>query len=59
MARYALAPSGRETLKRLVVARRAHLLEFCADWDPDRYEDLAAYLRDAVPDLVPDVSQAA
>jgi hypothetical protein len=58
-ARHALTQPGRETLERLVVARRAHLLELCADWDPDRHEDLAAYLRDAVHGLVPDVRRAA
>jgi hypothetical protein len=51
----ALTPSGCEVLDRLVTARRAHLAELAADWDPERDTDTATYLRSAVQDLVPDV----
>jgi hypothetical protein len=41
-------------LDRLVSARRAHLAELAEEWDPSRQNDAAAYLRDAVKELVPD-----
>jgi EmrB/QacA subfamily drug resistance transporter len=50
-----LTPPGCEVLDRLVTARRAHLAELAADWDPERDADTATYLRSAVQDLVPDV----
>jgi MFS family permease len=54
----ALTDSGCDVLRRLVAARREHLTELAADWDPDRHPDLAAYLRDAARELVPDVRRA-
>jgi DNA-binding MarR family transcriptional regulator len=58
-ARPALTPAGCEVLDRLVAARRAHLAELAADWDPERDADAATYLRDAVRELVPDVRRPA
>jgi DNA-binding MarR family transcriptional regulator len=58
-ARPALTPAGCEVLERLVAARRAHLAELAADWDLRRDTDAAAYLRDAVRELVPDVQRPA
>jgi EmrB/QacA subfamily drug resistance transporter len=39
-----LTPAGRETLDRLVAARRATLAELLGDWSPDRHRDLAELL---------------
>jgi hypothetical protein len=41
-------------LDRLVSARRAHLAELAAEWDPSQQKDVAEYLRSAVRDLIPD-----
>jgi len=49
-----LTTSGCEVLDRLVAARRAHLTELAEEWDPKHERDVAAYLRSAVSDLVPD-----
>jgi EmrB/QacA subfamily drug resistance transporter len=49
-----LTSSGCEVLDRLVSARRAHLAELAAEWDPSQQKDVAEYLRNAVRDLVPD-----
>ncbi len=57
--RATLTPAGCAVLERLVTARREHLAELAADWDPDRHADVAAYLRHAVRDLVPDVRKSA
>ncbi|MFN2637364.1 MAG: MDR family MFS transporter [Gemmatimonadaceae bacterium] len=54
-----LTAGGCEVLDRLVVARRAHLAELAREWDPTERADAAAYLRDAVADLVPDVQRRA
>jgi EmrB/QacA subfamily drug resistance transporter len=48
-----LTPRGREVIDRLVAARRAHLAELLAEWDPGE-ENAADYLRSAVRDLVSD-----
>jgi EmrB/QacA subfamily drug resistance transporter len=48
-----LSERGSETMERLVAARRAHLAELLAEWDPGE-EDASEYLRSAVRDLVPD-----
>jgi EmrB/QacA subfamily drug resistance transporter len=48
-----LSPRGCEVMDRLVAARRAHLAELLAEWDPGE-EDAAEYLRSAVRELVPD-----
>jgi hypothetical protein len=55
----ALTAAGCDVLERLVTARRAHLAELAADWDPERDRDAAAYLRSAVQDHVPDVRRPA
>jgi EmrB/QacA subfamily drug resistance transporter len=52
-----LTASGCEVLNRLVAARRAHLAELAAEWDPSQKKDVAEYLRCAVRDLVPDARQ--
>ena len=49
-----LTSSGCEVLDRLVSARRVHLAELAAEWDPSQQKDVAEYLRNAVRDLVPD-----
>jgi EmrB/QacA subfamily drug resistance transporter len=54
-----LTAAGCEVLERLVTARRAHLAELAADWDPERDADAATYLRNAARDLVPDVRRPA
>jgi DNA-binding MarR family transcriptional regulator len=53
-----LTSSGCEVLDRLVSARRAHLAELAAEWDPSQQKDVAEYLRNAVRDLVPDSRRA-
>jgi EmrB/QacA subfamily drug resistance transporter len=50
-----LTASGCQVLDRLVSARRIHLAELAEEWDPAHEGDAAAYLRNAVQDLVPDV----
>jgi MFS family permease len=50
---YALTSNGCATLDRLVVARRAHLAELVADWNPSESPDVAGYLRRAVQDAIP------
>jgi EmrB/QacA subfamily drug resistance transporter len=56
----ALAPTaaGCDVLDRLAAARRAHLSELAADWDPGRNRDLAAFLTQAVEQVVPDAHRA-
>ena len=49
----ALTPQGRAVMDRLVAARRAHLADLLAEWDPGE-EDAAEYLRSSVRDLVTD-----
>ena len=51
--------AGCTVLERLVTARRAHLAELAADWDPARDADMAAYLRSAVHALIPNVRRSA
>ena len=55
----ALTAAGCDVLERLVTARRAHLAELAADWDPERDADAATYLRSAVQHLVPHVRRPA
>ncbi len=43
--------------QRLVSARRAHLTDLAEEWNPKHEGDAAAYLREAVKDLIPDVRQ--
>jgi EmrB/QacA subfamily drug resistance transporter len=49
----ALTPAGCDVLDQLVTARRAHLSELAADWDPSRGPDLTAFLTHAVERVVP------
>jgi hypothetical protein len=48
-----LTPQGQAVMDRLVAARRAHLADLLAEWDPGE-ENAADYLRSAVRDLVRD-----
>jgi len=56
--RTTLTSSGCEVLDRLVSARRAHLAELAAEWDPSQQKDVGEYLRSAVRDLVPEARRA-
>jgi EmrB/QacA subfamily drug resistance transporter len=51
-----LTARGRAVMDRLIDARRAHLAELLAEWDPGE-ENAAEYLRSAVRDLVSDESR--
>jgi DNA-binding MarR family transcriptional regulator len=53
-----LTPGGRAVLDRLVAARRAHLAELLAEWDPGE-ESASEYLRNAVRELIPQTPQSA
>jgi EmrB/QacA subfamily drug resistance transporter len=53
-----LTDAGCQVLERLVDARRAHLEELAADWDPARHPDAAVYLRDTAESLVPSVRRS-
>ena len=55
---FALTPAGCDALDRLVRARRAHLSDLAADWDPGRNPDLAAFLTQAAERVVPDAHRA-
>jgi len=55
---FALTPAGCDVLDRLVAARRAHLSDLAADWDPGRNPDLAAFLTQAAERVVPDAHRA-
>jgi DNA-binding MarR family transcriptional regulator len=57
-AREKLTASGCEIHDRLVSARRAHLSELAAEWDPATGENVSDYLRNAVRDLIPDARRA-
>ncbi|MEA2765335.1 MAG: hypothetical protein QOK07_1739 [Gemmatimonadaceae bacterium] len=57
-ARETLTASGCEIHDRLVSARRAHLSELAAEWDPATGENVSDYLRNAVRDLIPDARRA-
>jgi hypothetical protein len=48
-----LSPAGCAVMDRLVAARREHLADLLAEWDPGT-EAAADYLRTAVGELVPD-----
>jgi len=52
-----LTTAGCQVLERLVSARRAHLADLAEEWNPEHEGDAAAYLRDAVKDLIPDIRQ--
>ncbi len=53
--RVVLTSRGCEVLERLVQARREHLEDLAADWDPAHQPDAAEYLRDVVRATIPDV----
>ena len=53
-----LTASGCEIHDRLVSARRAHLSELAAEWDPGTGTNVSDYLRNAVRDLIPDARRA-
>ena len=53
-----LTSSGCQVLDRLVSARRAHLAELAAEWDPSQQRDVGEYLRAAVRDIVPEPRRA-
>lgn len=55
--RLSLTNEGCGVLDRLRDARRAHFEELSADWNPDRNEDAATYLRNALRELVPAVQR--
>ena len=55
---FALTPAGCDVLDRLVAARRAHLSDLAADWDPGRNPDLAAFLTQAAERVVPAAHRA-
>jgi hypothetical protein len=57
-ARERLTASGCEIHDRLVSARRAHLSELAAEWDPATGANVSDYLRNAVKDLIPDARRA-
>jgi EmrB/QacA subfamily drug resistance transporter len=57
-AREKLTAAGCEIHDRLVSARRAHLSELAAEWDPATGENVSDYLRNAVRDLIPDARRA-
>ena len=57
--RFKLTDAGCAVLDKLVVARREHLAELAADWNPDEDGDAAEYLRDAAHEMVPEVRRPA
>lgn len=50
-----LTRAGCETLGKLVTARREHLSELFAEWDPAKRAELAAVMRKIAEELVPKV----
>jgi hypothetical protein len=54
-----LSDAGCAVLGKLLQARRDHLNELAADWNPETNPDAAAYLRNAVREMVPDVRRPA
>jgi EmrB/QacA subfamily drug resistance transporter len=51
---FEVTAAGCDVLDVLVAARRAHLAELAADWDPKRSEDAERYLASVVGSVVPD-----
>jgi hypothetical protein len=49
-----LTSTGCDVLDRLVSARREHLSELAAEWDPAHHPNVADYLRSTGQDLIPD-----
>jgi EmrB/QacA subfamily drug resistance transporter len=58
-APYRLTPRGCEVLDRIVTARRSHLAELVAEWDPRGEQDAEQFLRSAVAELVPETRRPA
>jgi hypothetical protein len=56
--RYVLTDPGCGVMTRLIGARRAHLVDLAAGWNPRREPDVEAYLKEAVRGVVPDVRRA-
>jgi hypothetical protein len=56
--RYQPNREGRELLQRLCEARRAHLAELFAEWDPASHEELAELLSRLSRQLVPNPKNA-
>jgi DNA-binding MarR family transcriptional regulator len=57
-AREKLTSSGCDVLDRLASARREHLSELAAEWDPAHHPNVADYLRSTGRDLIPDARRA-
>jgi DNA-binding MarR family transcriptional regulator len=55
---YQLTDRGCGVMTRLLEARREHLAELASDWNPQREPDVAAYLKEAVRSVLPDVQRA-
>jgi DNA-binding MarR family transcriptional regulator len=55
---YELTDRGCDVMTRLIEARRAHLADLASDWNPQREPDVAAYLKEAVRSIPPDVRRA-
>jgi EmrB/QacA subfamily drug resistance transporter len=53
-----LTASGCDVFDRLVLARREHLSELAAEWDPAHHADVSEYLRNTARDLIPDARRA-
>jgi len=49
-----LTPEGCHAHDRLTVARRDHLAEMAAEWEPERFAELATAIRKATEELVPE-----
>jgi hypothetical protein len=59
VSEHELTDTGCAVLGKLMQARRDHLNELAADWNPDTDPDAGAYLREAVHEMVPDVKRPA
>jgi hypothetical protein len=53
-----LTSTGCDVLDRLVSARREHLSELAAEWDPAHHPNVADYLRSTGQELIPDARRA-
>jgi DNA-binding MarR family transcriptional regulator len=54
-----LTDPGCEVLTRLVAARREHLEELAAEWDPRQNPEIVEYLARTAREIVPDVERPA
>ena len=57
--RLLLTAEGCDVLEKLVLARREHLEDLLADWNPAQHPDAAEFLRHAVRESIPDVRRPA